>query len=123
MVKNILTSIVITIVAFIVLSQIMRLCFFSYLNSQKGSKVEVLSSSQPSPQKALIIYQPGISDISSRIAHQITKGLNDEGYEVTMNYPGDHLSADVSKYSLLVFGTPVYSEQPSKALIDYISRI
>ena len=57
------------------------------------------------------------------MAHQIAKGLNDGGYEVTLNYPGDHLSADVSSYSLLVFGSPVYSGQPSKALTDYMSKI
>ena len=120
---KILTGIAIAIVALIILSQIMRWCFSSYLNSQKGSNEEILPSSQQSPKKGLIIYQPGISDNSSRIAHQIAKGLNDGGYEVTLNYPGDYLSADVSKYSLIVFGSPVYSGQPSKALTDYMSRI
>lgn len=120
---RIFIGIVITIVAFIVLSQIMRLCFSLSLNTQKGSNVEVLSSSRQSPKKALIIYQPGISDISSKTAHQIARGLNDGGYEVTLNYPGNHLSADVTRYSLLIFGSPVYSGQPSKALTDYMSKI
>jgi flavorubredoxin len=120
---KILIGIVITILAFIVLSQLSRWCFSTSLNTQTGSKAEVLSSSRQSPKKALIIYQPGISDISSRIAHQIARGLNDGGYMVTLNYPGDHLSADVSKYSLLIFGSPVYSGQPSKALTDYMSKI
>lgn len=120
---KVLMGVVITIVALIILSQIMRGCFSSSLSTQKGSKKEVISSSQQSPKKALIIYQPGITDISSRIAHQIARGLNNGGYEVTLNHPGDHLSADVSNYSLLIFGSPVYSGQPSKALTDYMSKI
>jgi hypothetical protein len=120
---KILIGIAIAIVAFIILSQGMRWFFSSCLNAQRGNRAEVLSSSQKSPPKALIIYQPGITDSSSRIARQIARGLNDGGYQVTLNYPGDHLSADVSQYALLVFGSPVYSGQPSKALTDYMSRL
>jgi menaquinone-dependent protoporphyrinogen IX oxidase len=57
------------------------------------------------------------------MAHQIAGGLSDGGYEVTLNYPGEHLSADVSGYQVLVFGSPVYSGQPSKALTDFISKV
>jgi len=119
MIKKIL--IVIAIIIVITLS--MKWWIVSSGNTQKGSKEEILSSSQQSPKKALIIYQPSKSDISSRIAHQIAKGINDGGYEVTLNYPGDHLSADISQYSLVIFGSPVYAEEPSKALTDYMSKI
>jgi flavorubredoxin len=116
-------GIIIAVVVFVVLSQVMKLCFTSYLNAQKGSHEEVVSGNQRSLKKALIIYQPGISEISSKMAHQIARGLYDGGYEVTLNHPGDYLSADLSEYSILVFGSPAYSGQPSKALTDYLSRI
>lgn len=115
--------ILIVIAITIVITLSMKWWIVSSGNTQKGSKEEILSSSQQSPKKALIIYQPSKSDISSRIAHQIAKGINDGGYEVTLNYPGDHLSADISQYSLVVFGSPVYAEEPSKALTDYMSKI
>lgn len=123
MIKKIVIIVIIALVVLSAISQIMRWWFTSYNNAHKGSKEEILSSSQNSLKKALIIYQPSITINSSRVAHQIAKGLNDGGYEVTLNYPGDHLSTDVSQYSVLVFGSAVYSGEPSKALANYMSKL
>jgi menaquinone-dependent protoporphyrinogen IX oxidase len=90
-------------------------------NKQKGVNEEKMSAQGELVKKALIIYQPG--GISSNIAHQIAKGINDGGYEVTLNYPGEKLRYDISEYSIIVFGTPVYAGQPSKALTDYMSSV
>lgn len=92
-------------------------------NLPKGNHEEVLESDEQPIAKALIIYQPLISDISSRMAHQIAKGLNDSGYEVTINYPGKKLSYDISNYQIVVFGSGVYWSHSSKALIDYMKSI
>jgi len=107
----------------LVLCMIIMVLVISSTNKPKSSKEEILKSSQQSPKKALIIYQPSLSDISSRMAHQVAKGLQDGGYEVTLNYPGDHLSIDISKYNLIVFGSAVYAGQSSKALTDYMSKV
>lgn len=92
-------------------------------NLSKGNHNEVLQSEEKPLRKALIVYQPSISNISSQMAHQIAKGLNDGGYEVTLNYPGKHLPVDISDYQLVVFGSAAYYSQPSKALIDYMFSI
>ncbi|MBZ4646014.1 MAG: flavodoxin [Clostridia bacterium] len=92
-------------------------------NKPKGNREEILQSNQQLPKKALIVYQPAITDITSRMAHQIAKGLNDGGYEVTLNYPGEHLSTDISQYSLIVFGSPAYGGNPLSIVTDYMSRI
>lgn len=123
MIKKILISTSLVIVSLIILSALMMLLFSLSLNKQRGSKEELLQSSSQSHKKALIIYQPGVSELSSNVAHRIAKGLNDGGYEVTLNHPGSYLQSDVSKYSLLVFGSPVYAGKSSKALIDYMSRL
>jgi flavodoxin len=73
--------------------------------------------------KALIVYQPGITGFTHEMAHQIAAGLNDKGYEVMLNHPGRFLSSDVSQYSLVIFCSPVYSGQPSRALSDYMSTV
>ena len=105
---------------------VLCLVFFVLLvlstNNPKGSHQEILPSKEQPFRKALIVYQPSLSDAASRIAHQIAKGLNDGGYEVTLNYPGKHLSLDISSYQIVVFGSAVYCSQPSKALIDYIAH-
>lgn len=92
-------------------------------NQVKGDNEEILKSEQSNPKKALLVYQPSKTGAASEIAHQIAKGLNEKGYEVTMNYPGKNLSYDTSKYSLLVFGSPVYIGKVSSALTDYMKGI
>lgn len=120
---RILFGIVIAVVSLIVLSQGMRFAFSSCLNAQKGCKEEILRGDRNAPIKVLIVYQPGMTGFSDKIAHQIAAGLNDRGYEVTLNHPGKYLPSDVSQYALAVFCSPVYSGQPSKALTDYMSTI
>lgn len=94
----------------------------SSVNKPKGNKESVLASSNQS-KKALIVYQPALTNITTNAARQIAKGLNDGDYEVTLNHPGEHLPVDLSKYAIVVFGSPVYASQVPKVLTDYISKV
>ncbi len=74
-------------------------------------------------QKALIVYQPSVTKATDEAAHSLARGLNDSGYEVTLNSPGDHLPADISGYSVIAFGFPVYGSTVPEALKAYIRRV
>lgn len=95
----------------------------SVMKHEYGSRPEILKSSRDNPDKALVVYQPSMTSASSDVAHSIAKGLNDVGYEVTLNTPGKHLSTDISGYSVVVFGSPNYGGSPGEPLLDYIKRI
>jgi flavorubredoxin len=83
----------------------------------------VLLSTSEKPVMALVVYQPSVTSASSDVAHAIARGLNDAGCEVTLNTPGEHLSADISGYSIVVFGSPNYASSPGVPLLDYLKRI
>jgi len=103
---------------------ILIMLFIISANDNKNKSNEVILNSKNSEsKKAIVIYQPSRTSVVKDLAYQFAKGLNDKGYEVTINYPGDFLDADLSKYSIIVFGTPVYIGTPSKVLIEYINRI
>ena len=91
--------------------------------AEHGDNPIILQSKEINPKKALVIYQPSLTKASYIVAHSIAQGLNDSGLEATINYPGKHLSSDVSHYSVIAFGGPVYGGSVPKALIDYIERI
>ncbi len=95
----------------------------SIMKHEYGAKPEVLKSTSDNPDKALVVYQPSITSASSDVAHSIAKGLNDSGYEVTLNTPGKHLSADISDYSVVVFGSPNYGGSPGEPLLNYMKQI
>jgi len=123
MFKKILAGIGILIGA-LILFMILSVAAMKYVvSSEKGNNEKILSSSQVNAKKALIVYQPGLTNFPGKIAEQIAKGLNESGYEVTLNYPGKHLSTDTSMYSLVVFGSPIYTSQTSTALTEYMSKI
>jgi flavodoxin len=74
-------------------------------------------------KKALIVYQPSITKATEEAAHSLARGLNDSGYEVVLNSPGGHLSGDISGYSIIAFGFPVYGSTVPEALKTYIGRV
>jgi flavorubredoxin len=92
-------------------------------NSYKGEYTNVLKTTDTSTKKALVVYQPSRSKEFGEIANQLAKGLNESGYEVTISYPGKHLSSDVKDYSVVAFGSPIYMGQPSTALTNYMKEI
>ena len=93
-------------------------------NSVHKSEEITMSSKSSSNRKALVIYQPAIlGSVTKDIAKNIAKGINDNNYEVTINHPGDYVSKDVSKYSIIVFGSPVYLGNMSTALTKYIQSV
>lgn len=96
---------------------------FSIMKHEYGDRREVLMSKSDNLEKALIVYQPSLTPASSDVAHAIAKGLNDAGYEVTLNTPGKHLSADISDYAIVVFGSPNYGGSPGEPLLNYMKRI
>lgn len=96
---------------------------FSSTNNPKTKKEEILKSKTQSSKKALVVFQPGVSNFTDKIAHQIAKGLNDGGYEVTIDYPSKDLSKDVDNYSVIVFGSPVYGGKPLSIVTDYSSSL
>jgi len=92
-------------------------------NKDKGEYSKVLAGPDSLAPKALVVYQPTIRSTGKTIAEKIAAGLNDKGYDVTISYPGNKLSEDISAYSIIAFGSSVYAGQPSSALIGYMRRI
>lgn len=92
-------------------------------NSYKGDFTSVISNSYSDAPKALIIFQPSRSKMGENIANELARGLNEEGYEVTLTYPGKHVPADLSQYSLLAFGSAVYAGQPSTMLTNTMKKM
>lgn len=92
----------------------------SNFNHSAGNHQRILQSAAGTGKKAIVIYQPALTDVTAKAAEQVAKGLNDSGFEVTLNNPGSYLSADLSPYQVVVFGSPVYGGKLSPVLLDYM---
>jgi flavodoxin len=121
--KIILKVFLVIVIIIVVFAIIMFISAKTLLKAHHGDKAEVLKADVEKPQKALVIYQPSKTSASSDVAHAIAEGLHDSGYEVTLNHPGDFLSSDISGYSVVVFGAPVYGSMTADVLTEYMQRI
>lgn len=125
--KIVLKVIFFAFITLVILFAAAMLFFFLIMhhnNSERKSKVDVLKTDYAAPKKALVVYQPSMmSDCTKTVAYEMARGLNSNGYDVTVTYPGKNLSKDVSDYNVLIFGSPVYMGQTSSVLNDYIKGI
>lgn len=72
------------------------------------------------PHKALLLYQPSNGAHNVPLAMALAKELAKEGYRVTVNHPSHRLTYNLGEYDLLLFGSPSYLGETSKALRTYI---
>lgn len=111
--------IIVVAVGFMILVKVM----VSENNKDKGEYNKVIEAAAAEAPKALIVYQPTMSDTGKKIAEQMAAGLHDKGYEVTLVYPSEKLSSDISEYEIVILGSGVYAGKSSLALRDYITSV
>ncbi len=88
-----------------------------------GDNQRILGITNGNGKAALIIYQPSRGGKTDKVAENLAKGIHDAGYEVTLDNPGKHLKTDLSGYSIVVFGSPVYMGQVSPVLTQYMNSV
>lgn len=120
--KKILLTIVI-VIAVIILGCVIAYKWIEGAGSREHKSIEKVLKGDGSGKKALVVYQPSNTDFAKKVADNLAKGINEAGYDVTINCPGDFLPTDLSEYNLLVFGSTVYESKYSKVLGDYISSV
>ncbi len=96
--------------------------FIAQNNRAAASNPIIYGQNDEDAKKALIVYQPSRSGITDRIANAIAEELNESGYYVYMDHPGDHLPINIAEYKVVMFGSPVYVGRPSGALLTYMQR-
>lgn len=74
-------------------------------------------------KNALLVYQKGRASFAKDVAENIAQGLSEDGYKVVANQPGDFLEKDLSKYDVVIFGSPIYAAQTSKQIKKYADSI
>ena len=118
MIGKVLGIIVIALILLFIVFMVIMAIISKVNNAYKGDYKSVIKSNAKDAPKALIVFQPAKSNASIKVAEQMARGLNEAGYEVTLTYPGKHLSSDLSQYSLVAFGSPVFFGRPSEAIIN-----
>ncbi|MFH2109770.1 MAG: hypothetical protein ABIJ47_00765 [Candidatus Bathyarchaeota archaeon] len=77
---------------------------------------------QSSGPKTLVVYSPGLSDFHQKTAEAFANALTTD-WSVDIVTASSQAPTDLTGYTLLVIGGPVYGGQPSKPVQTYMARL
>jgi len=123
MFKKILLSIVAVILLVIVSAISTIIIFKSGVDSKRPSQETIMKSKQSNGKEALIIFQNSRSEFPKEIAASFATGLNNKGFNVTINTAGDFLPKDISNYNVVILGGAVLAGSLGSPLQEYANSI
>jgi flavorubredoxin len=105
---------------FIVVAGVSGFIFWK-ISSDYVSETNVLNAE--GSESALIIYHPGLSSFMEDVAYAFADGLVEGGWRVEITTASSEAPTDMSGYSLLVLGAPVYAGGPASSIGRHVERI
>ena len=94
---------------------------FFKIRSDFSSKIDVLNPE--GTKTALVIYHPGLASFQQDTTYAFADGLVENGWKVEITTPSSEAPTDLSGYSFLVLGSPVYAGAPAPTLQRHLERI
>ena len=91
------------------------------INSDSVSGIDVLNAD--GSETALVIYHPGLSSFMKDVVYAFADGLVENGWKVEITTASSQAPTDLSEYSLLVLGSPVYAGAPTSTIKLHVERI
>jgi hypothetical protein len=73
--------------------------------------------------KALVVYQPGLTDFPRQVTQSFTDGLVAAGWQVATTTASREATTALADYDLVVLGAPVYGGVVAKPLVRYAERV
>ncbi len=90
--------------------------------SEAAGEVVVLNPEGESGT-ALVVYHPGLSGYVPEVVGAFADGLLEEGWRVERVPAGARAPTDLSRYELLVLGSPTYWWTPARPVSRYVERV
>lgn len=94
---------------------------FININKDVVSSIDVMNSG--GSEKALIVYQVGLSSGPRDASYSFADGLVSSGWRVEITTASPEAPSDLSDYKLLVLTFPIYYDLPGEAIVRYVDRL
>lgn len=88
-----------------------------------ATSVQTLTPSGASMGTALVLYDPGLSGASMRVAQQIAADLQNQSLTVTLAGIKSSAAATTTGYDVIVIGGPVYGGAPTASVKDALGNL
>ena len=71
----------------------------------------------------MVVYDPGLSGASTRVAEKVAADLQTQGYTVTLAGIKSSAAANTTGYSVIVAGSPIYAGAPTSSVKDFLGSL
>lgn len=122
MVRRLFKIIIILIAALIIAAGLFALVVFGDIASYTATSVDVRSPTILIGE-ALVVYDPGLSGAAKDVASKIANLLTSNGYEVTFAGVRSSAAANMTGFSVIVVGGPIYAGQPTASIQGYLNGL
>jgi flavodoxin len=109
--------------ALIILLVAFAALIFLDLAAYTATSVETLSQVGTPMGTALVLYDPGLSGASTRVAQQVAADLQNKTLTVTLAGIKSSAAANTTGYDVIVIGGPIYAGVPTASVKDTLSNL
>jgi flavodoxin len=97
--------------------------FFLDLMAFTASGSKTLTPQGTSVGDALVVYDPGLSGATTRVAEKVAADLQAKGYTVILAGIKSSAAASISGYKVVVAGSPIYAGAPTSSVKDFLGGL
>ena len=105
---------------FITVFSLMGFVFYK-IGSDYTSDLKVINAD--GSKTALVIFHPGLSSFMEDVTYSFANGLVESGWRVEITTPSSEAPTDLTDYSLLVLGSPVYAGNATATIGRHLDRV
>jgi flavodoxin len=117
--KIILAIIAVILIVFVAVAAVIFLDVAAYT----GTGVETLTPTGASIGTALVLYDPGLSGASTKVAQEVAAGLQNQDLIVILAGIKSSVAANTTGYDVIVIGGPIYAGVPTASVMDSLSNL
>ena len=117
--KIILAVFTTLIVLFVALGALIFLDLAAYT----ANSVENLSQIGTPIGTAVVLYDPGLSGASTKVAQQVAADLQTKNFTVTLAGIKSGVASNTTSYEVIVIGGPIYAGAPTASVKDELSTL
>ncbi len=117
--KIILAVFAVIIMIFVIIGAI----FFLDLVAYTATGTQTLTPSEASMGTALVLYDPGFSGASTRVAEKVAVELQSRGLTVTLAGIKSSTASITTGYNVIVVGGPIYAGVPTASVKDALTNL
>jgi flavodoxin len=97
--------------------------FFLDLVAFTANSSKTLAPQGTSVGDALVVYDPGLSGTTTRVAEQVAADLQAKGYTVILAGVKSAAAANTAGYTVIVVGSPIYAGAPASSVKEFLNGL